>query len=198
MDNYHPQASMHVKAGHEETDFSLRGIILFIIILILSAIVTLIVAWALLRVFEWTETTYFEKKPTPVQKQLSDQRGGETLKKPGAVKPAPDWYSRAVDERTIERTFAAPRLQYDDTADMDLFLKTETDRLHSVGKDSEGNIYIPIDRAIDLVASEGLPPVNGTFVPGPPLGNLQAVADAAQKRLQQANVQAQQPTNRRK
>jgi len=193
MDSFQPQAGAHVKIGHEEGDFNLRGIILFVIILILSAILTMLAAVGLLKLFEWMEVSYFDKKPTAVQQQLSDQRGGEPMKKTGGVKPQPDWYSRSVDEQTIQRTFATPRLQYDDTADMENFLNIENARLNSTGKDADGSIHIPIDQAIDMLANKGLPPVNGTFVPGPALGDLEAVANAAQRRVNEANKQGPQP-----
>jgi hypothetical protein len=170
MDKYQPQSSgMFVKEGHEEVDFSIRGIVLFIVILVLSAILTFLAASGLMRFFEWGEKKYIDKKPTPVQKQLSDERGGEPVKKTGGVKPLPDWYDRATDEATINRTFATPRLQNDDLADMNTFRKSENARLNNTGKDPDGTIHIPISKAIDLLSKEGLPAVNGTFRIEPPL-----------------------------
>lgn len=198
MDNFQTQAGgMHVRFGHEEGDFNIRGIILFIIILVLSAILTMIAAYGLLVFFEWWEKNH-EAKATPVQEQLNAERneaGPAAVKK--GVKPVSDWYARAVDEKTIDRTFATPRLQYDEEADMSLFLQTEITRLNSTGKDPDGSIHIPIDRAIDLLAQQGLPPVNGTFVAGPQYGGLEAVAEAAQKRLNEANAQGKQPVRQK-
>src|SRR5215472_6618310 len=137
MDNFHPQSSgMHVRAGHEEADFSLRGIIIFIVILVLSAIFTMFAVSGLMRLFEWGEKKYIDQKSTPAQQQLSQDRG-ELAKKQG-VKPPPDWYDRAVDEKVLEKTFAAPRLQYDDATDMSSFLESEKHRLESTGKDAGG------------------------------------------------------------
>jgi len=198
MDNYRPQGTMHVRAGHEEADFSLRGIILFVVILVLSAILTFFAASGLMSLFEWGEKKYIDKKPTPAQQVLNDQRSGEIGVKKEGLKPPPEWYARAVDEKVIERTFAAPRLQYDDTADMNYFLDLEKKRLENVGKYRDGRIHIPIDRAIDLLAQRGLPQVNGTFTPGPPLGELTAVANAAQQRVNEAAGRTQQPGNRKK
>ena len=192
MDNYQPQAGAHVKFGHEEHDINVRGIVLFLIILVLSAVMTLLIAWAFMVFFEWVEKK-LEPKPTAVQQQLINQRGPELAKT--GVKPAPDWYARAVDTETINRTFATPRLQYDDAADMAKFLEIEDNRLNNTGKDSDGSIHIPIDRAIDLVSKEGLPQVNGTFTAAPPLGNLEAVAEAAQKRISEA--QGKQPVRQK-
>ena len=102
MDKYEPQTSgIFVKEGHQELDFNLRGIILFIVILVLSAILTFIAAGGLMRLFEWGERKYVDVKPTPVQKQLSDERGGEPIKKTGGVRPRPDWYNREADLDTM-------------------------------------------------------------------------------------------------
>jgi hypothetical protein len=201
MDNFQPQSgSAHVSAGHEEGDFSVRGIILFVIILVLSAVATFIAASGLMRLFEWAEVKYFDKPQTAVQQQLTEQRGEPATK--AGIRPQPDWYTRAVDEEVLRKTFTTPRLQYDDTADMGDFLSKEKKWLESTGKNPDGSAHIPIDRAIDLVSKQGLPLVNGTFTSQPPLGGLEAVSEAAQRRLQEAGAQGAQqvpkPSNRKK
>lgn len=169
MDNFHPQGGMFVKEGHQELDFNLRGIILFIVILVLSAVLTFLAAWGLMHLFEWIETKYIDVKPTPVQQQLSNERGGVPAAKTGNVRPLPDWYHRATDEATINRTFATPVLQYDDVADMNMFRSSEHARLNNTGKDPDGTIHIPISQAIGILSQRGLPAVNGTFRIEPPL-----------------------------
>jgi len=191
MDNFKPQGGMHVRAGHEDTDINLRGVILFIVILVISGGLTFLAASGLLRLFEWWEKTN-EAQATPVQEQLHEQRG-DLAKKQGA-RPAPDWYDREIDAKVMERTFATPRLQDDDATDMKVFLESEDDWLSSTFKDSDGNVHIPIDRAIDLLSDpkRGLPAVNGTFTPVPQYGNLTDVADAARRRLNELNAGAAQ------
>ncbi|HEY6350127.1 MAG TPA: hypothetical protein VI636_12030 [Candidatus Angelobacter sp.] len=191
MDSYTPQGGSQVTAGHEESDINLRGIILFLVVLVISGGLTFLAASGLLRVFEWGEKTYFDKKPTPAQQVLHEERGDLARKE--TIKPPPDWYDREIDAKVLARTFATPRLQEDDAGDMSFFLKVEEERLGSAGKDPDGSVHIPIDRAIDLLSdpNRGLPQVNGTFVPGPPLGNLTDVSEAAQRRLNQANAQGQ-------
>lgn len=169
MDNFHPQGGTFVKEGHQELDFNLRGIILFMVVLVLSAVFTFLAAWGFMHLFEWIETKYIDVKPTPVQQQLNTERGGAPVKKTGEVRPTPDWYNRATDEATINRTFAAPILQYDDVADMNLFRNSENARLNNTGKDSDGSIHIPISQAIDILSQRGMPAVNGTFRIEPPL-----------------------------
>jgi hypothetical protein len=198
MDNFQPQSGdLHVAIGHEEGDFSIRGIILFIIILVVSAAFTFIAAWGLLRLFEWIQVKY-DTPSTPVQQQLSEHRG-EMAQREG-VRPKPDWYNREIDEKVLNKTFASPRLQYDDAADMTLFLNNENQWLNSTGKNEDGSVRIPIDQAIDLVSKQGLPPVNGTFTPQPPLGGLMAVSEAAQNRVKAAGEQIQPApqTNKKK
>jgi hypothetical protein len=188
-DNYIPQTTgEHVRPGHEEADFSIRGIVLFVVVLVLSAVLTYIAAGGLLRGFEWWAKSH-EAPATPVQQELNNQRTATNGKAQG-IKPQPDWYSRAVDEKAIERTFPTPRLQYDDVADMDYFRDSELRRLESTGKDPDGSIHIPVNRAIDLLAQRGLPGVSGAFSE-PPLGNLTAVAEAAQRRLNEPKNPAQ-------
>lgn len=199
MDNFEPQSNVHLPAGgHEPDNFSIRGIILFIVILVVSAILTFVAAGALMRGFEWAEKKYIDKPDSAVQQQLSEQRGQPASRE--GVRPEPDWYNREVDEKVLEKTFAQPRLQYDDAADMQAFVDAEEQRLDNTGKDPDGNIHIPIHRAIDLLSQpqRGLPVVNGTFAPQPALGGLESVADAARRRVGETNAQPQQGANRKK
>jgi hypothetical protein len=158
------------------------------VVLVISAVATFIAAAGLMNFFEWGEAKYFDKAPSPVQQQLYEQRG-ELAGKDGQ----PDWYKRAVDEKVLEKTFATPRLQYDDASDMGSFYKAEKDWLDSAGKSPDGSIHIPISQAIDELSQKGLPPVNGTFTPQPPLGGLLAVSEAAQNRVKAAGGQLPTP-----
>jgi len=190
MDNFETQHSgMELKVGHEEDHFSVRGIVLFIVLLVVFAGLTFIAADILMNVLEWGEAKYRDKPATPAQQQLHEARG-EMAKKEG-VKPQPDWYNREIDQKVIYKTFATPRLQYEDDNDMGDFFKEEQEWLNSTFRDADGNIHIPIDHAIDLISQRGLPAVNGTFTAQPPLGGLEAVSEAAQRRLQESNTQNQ-------
>ncbi len=46
-----------------------------------------------------------------------------------------------------------------------IFRGSEDEWLSSTGKTPDGNIHIPIDRAMDILASSGLPQVSGPFQP---------------------------------
>lgn len=195
MDKYQPQSGTQVHSGHEEDTFSARGIIAFIVGLVVCAGLTFVAAAGLMDFFEWWARTH-EAKATPVQQQLNQQRGQLTQKE--GVRPQPDWYNREIDSKVLEKTFATPRLQDDEPADLNTFLTSEQGRLSSTGKDSDGSIHIPISRAIELLSDpkRGLPGVNGTFVGGPPQGDLLAVSEAAQRRLNEAKTQGQ-PSNKK-
>jgi hypothetical protein len=69
-----------------------------------------------------------------------------------------------MDEH-LSRTIKAPRLQYDDEHDMQLFRGSEEQWLSSTGKSADGNIHIPVSRAMEILAQRGLPQVNGPFQP---------------------------------
>lgn len=167
---------MRVKEGHEG-DFSIRGIVVFAVFLALGLVLTFIIAGVLMKVFEWGSRKYIDAGMTPVQQQLQNQRGltaepqpneyqGE---KPGHLKPSSETELRARIEGNMERTFARPRLQYDDVDEMNRFRRSENDYLEQTGKDDQGNVHIPISRAIDLLSQRGLPAVSGTWSPQAPV-----------------------------
>jgi hypothetical protein len=113
-----------------------------------------------------------EAKLTPVEQQLQKQReplreglGKVAPTSEGEVKPAPDWFERGKTEAHLSHTIKSPRLQYDDEHDMGIFRGSEEKWLSSTGKSPDGNIHIPINRAMEILAQRGLPPVSGPFQP---------------------------------
>ena len=205
MDEFRPQSpGIHVKEGHEESDINVRGIMIFISVLVLSAVFTFVIAHFIMIWFEKGERAWFEPKLSPAEQQLTDQRegvsrepaegkGSKTLKHP------PDWYNRQVDDKTVQKIFAKPLLQYDDTTDMADFRDSLEGRLKHTGKDPNGAIHIPIDRAIDLLAQRGLPAVSGKFTQGPVMGPPEYESEQAMRRLAEQTTGAagaQPGTNR--
>lgn len=177
-DKFHTQSGgLHVKEGHEGTDFSIRGIVVFAVFLTLGLVLTFIIAGVLMRVFEWGSAKYFDAGMTPVQQQLQKQREAAAQtepnqypgEKPGQIKPSSEAEMRARVERSMERTFAQPRLQYDDVDEMNRVRRSENDYLGLTGKDDQGNLHISISRAIDLLSQRGLPAVNGKWSPEAPV-----------------------------
>lgn len=162
---------MHLKEGHEESDLSIRGIVLFGIFLAVGGVLAFVLMIGMIWGLEkWEQSR--EAKLTPVEQQLQQERevpkegeGKEIPAYPGEVKPAPDWYGRGKMDAHLSKTFKAPRLQYDDEHDMSIFRGSEDDWLKRSGRDAEGNIHIPIDHAMDILAKQGLPAVSGPFLP---------------------------------
>ncbi len=171
MDKFETQSGGHLKEGHEESDLSIRGIVLFGVFLAVGAVLAFVLMIGMIWGLEkWEQSR--EAKLTPMEKQLQQEREtpkeGEGKVVPeyqGEVKPPPDWFGRGKMEDHLSRTFKAPRLQYDDEHDMGIFRGSEDQWLKSTGKDAEGNIHIPINCAMDILAKQGLPPVSGPFQP---------------------------------
>ena len=177
MDSFTPQAGgPHVKAGHEESDLSIRGILLFAVSLVVMALVSSVVVWYFLVGAEKFDDYLYGTKLTPMQEQLQKQREEQPVslsKTPIApsdegIKPLPDFYGRKKAEEHLRLTFPGPRLQYDETSDMDFFLASEKEWLDTPGKNPDGTVHIPINEAMDLLAQRGLPAANMQFsVTGP-------------------------------
>ena len=158
----------HLKEGHEETDLSTRWIGVFLGTLAFLGMLTFIAVRVFISDVPYVSLGWLEKKlnpptpPTPVEAQLQAERYAAV--KPGTPQ-TPEWYGRGEMEEHLERTFATPRLQYDEPGDMEIFRSSEDAWLESTGKDTAGNIHIPVDRAMTLLVQSGLPAVSGTFVP---------------------------------
>jgi hypothetical protein len=170
-DKFETQSGGHLKEGHEESDLSIRGIILFGIFLAVGGLLAFVLMIAMIWGMEKWEKNH-EAKLTPMEQQLQKERDmpREGLGKveptaEGEIKPPPDWYGRGKIEDHLSRTFKAPILQYNDEHDMAIFVGSEQDWLKSTGKDRNGNIHIPINRAMDILAQRGLPQVSGSFLP---------------------------------
>ena len=171
MDKFETQSGGHVKEGHQEGDLSIRGIVLSGVFLAVSGALAFILMIGFIHFLEKMEQNN-EAKLTPMERQLQQEReapkeggGKEIPAYAGEIKPAPDSYGRAHMDNYLNRTFKAPRLQYDDEHDMGIFRSSEDNWLSKTGKDAEGNIHIPIDHAMEILAKQGLPQVSGPFLP---------------------------------
>ena len=163
MDEFRPQSSgLQMKEGHQEVDFSVRMIVVSLVFLTIGAALVMVLAGAIMKGLEWWEKQN-DAQLTPVQQQLNQERA--TQKQPEGVKPPPDWDERAQQENHLQKTFPTPRLQYDDVRDMDQLRSDEEKHLKSIGKNPDGTVHIPIDRAIEVLSKEGLPQVSGPSVP---------------------------------
>ena len=170
-DKFEPQsAGGHLKEGHEESDLSIRGIVLFGVFLAVGGVLAFVLMIGMIWGLEkWEQSN--EAKLTPMEQQLQNEREapkevpGKEAPAEGEPKPAPDWFGRGTMEDRLMQTFKAPRLQYDDAHDMKTFRTSEKEWLESTGRTPDGSIHIPIDRAMEILAQHGLPPVSGPFQP---------------------------------
>ncbi|HEX3092090.1 MAG TPA: hypothetical protein VHW72_05680 [Candidatus Angelobacter sp.] len=173
MDNgkFETQSGGHIKEGHQESDVSVKGIVWSGVILAVGGVVAFVLMLGMINFMEKWEKDH-EAKLTPMEQQLQKER--EPLKEglgkvvptnEGEVKPAPDWFERGKTEDHLSRTIKSPRLQYDDEHDMGIFRGSEEKWLSSTGKSPDGSIHIPINRAMEILAQRGLPPVSGPFQP---------------------------------
>jgi hypothetical protein len=171
MDDFVPQSgNLVVREGHEESDLSIKGIVTFLILLAVGGGLTFIGV----RVFltdtpiiglKWWESQVFHEPPqlTAAEKQLQMEREGRTLPAAEAGR-TPEWYGRGAMEEHLSRTFQTPRLQYDDVLEMDTFRADEDKWLETTGKTAAGSTHISIDRAKDLLVTQGLPKPTEPFV----------------------------------
>lgn len=171
MDKFETQSGGHVKEGHQESDISVKGVVWSGVVLAIGGVIAFVL---MLGMIYWLEdyAQKHEAKLTPMEQQLQKEReapkeglGKAVPTSEGEVKPAPDWYGRGKMEDHLSRTIKAPRLQYDDEHDMQLFRGSEEQWLSSTGKSADGSIHIPVGRAMEILAQRGLPQVSGPFQP---------------------------------
>lgn len=170
-DKFETQSGGHLKEGHEESDLSIRGIVLFGVFLAVGGVLAFVLMIGMIWGLEKWEKSQ-EAKLTPMEQQLHDERdapkeglGKEPPAAEGEVKPAPDWFGRGKMEDHLSHTIKTPRLQYDDEHDMRTFRGSEEKWLKSTGKAPDGSIHIPIQDAMEILVKHGLPAVSGPFQP---------------------------------
>jgi hypothetical protein len=170
-DKFETQSGGHIKEGHQENDVSVKAIVWSGVLLALGGVIAFVLMLGMIHGLEDYEKNH-EAKLTPMEKQLQDEReapkeglGKVTPASEGEIKPAPDWFGRGKMEDHLSHTIKTPRLQYDDEHDMGVFRGSEEKWLSSTGKTAEGNIHIPINRAMEILAQRGLPQVSGPFQP---------------------------------
>jgi hypothetical protein len=180
MDEFTPQTGgLEVREGHEESDLSVRGIIVSAIALAAAGLLSFLLMKGFLALLIWADPKIFPPKPlTAAQKQLVEEREPPPQGPQEGDRLAP---GRAEEEIRLQRTFPTPRLQYDDEQEMTTFRDSEDAWLSSSGKDTGGNSHVPVANAIQAIVDHGLPPVSGTFVP-PTLPTAVPMVPAPQKK----------------
>jgi hypothetical protein len=165
MDKFIPQSSgLEVREGHEESDLSVRGIVMSAIALAVAGFMSFGLMRGFLVVLEKVEPKIFpQAELTASQKQLIQEREPKPRLKPEeGDRLAP---GREDEEVRLERTFVTPRLQQDDVRDMTMFRESEDSWLASSGVDTAGNPHVAVEDAMKAIVDHGLPQVSGGFAP---------------------------------
>ncbi len=129
-------AIRHPDTMYDRTDLSARGILYFLIALTITVTLIHIISWSFVRYFAGNQV-----RPAPRNAAI--------------VTPAKE----AGPRGSPALRFPAPRLQADPVADLNKFRAAEEEHLNGTGwlDRKNGVAYIPIQRAIDRMAQQGLP-----------------------------------------
>jgi hypothetical protein len=150
MPDFFPQsASSRKEQGHEPNVLLVKGLIVFAVVLVGVIVVVDYCLGFVMRDFS-REEKVMEALAPPL---LADK----------------------------SETFPAPRLQPSPPIDLVKFKADESTRLNEYGwvDQKAGIAHIPIDRAIDIVAKKGLPPIDPSFKsPTDPVDPKKGGADA--------------------
>jgi hypothetical protein len=135
-ENLHLQEVRHPETAYDRSDLSARGVVSFLIGLAITLVLIHIIGWGFFRYF-------------------SHNRLSAAPRSAAIVTPANQ--TGKMGDPTLR--FPAPVLQPDPTADMNKFRAAEEEQLNTYGwvDKNAGIVHIPIERAIDLVAQQGLP-----------------------------------------
>jgi hypothetical protein len=132
---------------YERADLSARGIVLFLVGLLVAGVFIELVLWGMFRFMAKSDVLFPQAQPNPM---MSAQRL--------APAPAP----RSVLQNNPPEDvmiFPEPRLQTGDAADMNTFLYSEQKTLNpdQPFMDQSGAVHIPISQAMKLIEERGLP-----------------------------------------
>lgn len=145
----HSQEEIDVSAGFEKSDVKVTGIVVFLTALSIFVVVTAVLCYGIGMVIN----AQMKKDDGPVNK-WSKSVDVRTL---GSLASSPELQNKFA---TMTQTFPTPRLQTDDGNQEIADLHAKEDLLlehYSWANQSQGKIRIPIERAMALVAQDGLP-----------------------------------------
>jgi hypothetical protein len=143
--NYDPLRNPQV--DFDRTDLSPRGILLFLIGLLICGAFIELVLWGMFRFMARSDVLF----PPPQSNPMAAAQ---------AAPPQPVSRSIFQNAPTVNLgVFPEPRLQVNDASDMSRFLASENELLNPSQpfKDSNGAIHIPISQAMKVIAERGLP-----------------------------------------
>ena len=131
---------------YDRTDLSPRGIVVFLVGLLIAGIFVEIVLWGMFHFL--ARSPFFAKgNPSPmlnVQKEAPLTAAGKDFENTSNVNPV---------------IFPEPRLQTNEVLDMDQFLQSEHKILYTDEPfvDQGGTVHLPINDAMKLIVERGLP-----------------------------------------
>jgi hypothetical protein len=168
--------------GYDKSDLSARGILIFFLVLAVFAIAIHLGVLGM-----YIGMTKIAEKHDPETSPLA----------PKAVTPRSGIMTNTANINI--QKFPDPRLQNDDTGDMTRFLLKQTAALTAEPwQDAQGNVHLPIDQAIKVVATR-LPVRTGTTAlpnypgAGREYANPSAPADAAPQQDQSVHGEVENP-----
>jgi len=143
--NYEPLRNPQV--DFDRTDLSPRGILLFLVGLLVCGVFVELVLWGMFRFMAKSDVLF----PAP-------QTNPMAVTQPAPTQPG----SRSIFQNAPAvnlGVFPEPRLQVNDAVDMTRFLASEQELLDPPQpfKDANGNIHIPISQAMKVIEQRGLP-----------------------------------------
>jgi hypothetical protein len=174
------------QVDYERADLSARGILFFLIGLLLCGVFIELVVWGMFRFMAKSDVLFPQPKPNPMvstQRAVPETAAGSVLQNFPAVNTS---------------VFPEPRLQVNDAGDMSKFLKTEEQMLNPEQPftDSTGAVHISISQAMKLLEERGLP-VRPGAPPGamgqPEAGNASTPAGAEHSGIAAAGQEPKQP-----
>jgi hypothetical protein len=132
---------------YERADLSARGVVLFLVGLLVAGVFIELVLWGMFRFMAKSDVLFVQPQPNPMR---------------SAQKLAPAPTPRSVLQNNPPEDvmiFPEPRLQTGDTADMNTFLYSEQKTLNpdQPFMDQSGAVHIPISQAMKLIEQRGLP-----------------------------------------
>ena len=131
---------------YDRTDLSPRGILMFLLGLLVAGIFIELVIWGMFRFL--SHSPYFAKgNPSPMV---------STQKAPPLTAEGKDFENTSNVNPGV---FPEPRLQTDDVLDMKQLLESEHKILYADQPfvDQSGTVHLPIDEAMKIIEQRGLP-----------------------------------------
>lgn len=143
FESHNEDAYRNADVAYEPRDLGARGILIFLVVLLVFGVAIHLAAWGLYHVL----SLQAQKRDPRLNPLISGQRRGP--------------YVESVLQNTSAVNvgqFPQPRLQADDTGDMEKFrLQEETILNSKPWKDQGGSIHISIEDAMKQITQQGLP-----------------------------------------